>query len=91
MNQFHKNILKETLDTCAIHDKRMMFAYRKTIDLFPMDLKTYDALSPEEISFIDQLIFRFSKLQDLMGNKLFRIILRIISTLVLPIQKISVI
>ena len=76
MNQVHKDILKETLKTCVIHHERMMFAYKKTIELFPMDLIKYDALDPEKISFIDQLIFRFSKLQDLMGNKLFRIVLQ---------------
>lgn len=32
-------------------------------------------LQPEELSFFDQLIFRFSKLQDSMGSRLFPAIL----------------
>ena len=40
-----------------------------------MDTEKYLKLQPEELSFTDQLIFRFSKLQDSMGGKLFPAIL----------------
>ena len=70
-----KDKLDNTLATCAVHHQRMMFAYQKIKGLFPLNQISYSELSGEQISFADQLIYRFSKLQDLMGNKLFRLIL----------------
>ena len=69
------NKLSEIKMTCELHHERMMFAYSKLESLFPLNKKTYNKLSPEKISLTDQLIYRFSKLQDTMGNKLFRLIL----------------
>ncbi len=53
----------------------MHFAGEKVKDHFPLDKEKYKQLQPEELSFMDQLIFRFSKLQDSMGGKLFPSIL----------------
>lgn len=36
-----------------------------------MDKQRYSALTEDEIGYIDQFIFRFSSLQDVMGDKLF--------------------
>ena len=41
----------------------------------PMSVEQYVDLSAEQIRCIDQFIFRFAKLQDVMGGKLFRYIL----------------
>ena len=41
----------------------------------PMSVEQYVDLSAEQIRCIDQFIFRFAKLQDAMGGKLFRYIL----------------
>jgi len=53
----------------------MSFAWGKIEKHFPLTQDKYLHLLPEELSFIDQLIFRFSKLQDSMGDKLFNAIL----------------
>jgi len=42
---------------------------------FPLDREKYLLLQPVELSFFDQLIFRFSKMQDSMGGRLFPAIL----------------
>jgi hypothetical protein len=63
--------LNEALQLCTIHCQRMSFAWSKVENYFPLDTEKYSHLLPEELSFIDQLIFRFSKLQDSMGGKLF--------------------
>lgn len=60
---------------CTIHNQRMQFALEKINRHFPLNSQKYLSLEPEELSFIDQLIFRFSKLQDSMGGKLFPVIL----------------
>jgi hypothetical protein len=53
----------------------MQYAMDSLKDIYPIDIKTYKGLSPEQISRTDQLIYRFSQLQDTIGNKLFPLIL----------------
>ena len=66
-----KNTFIEKLHECNKHKQRLLSAKKKLQILMPLTLEKYEALKDEEISFIDQLIFRFSKLQDTMGDKLF--------------------
>ena len=63
--------LKEAVQLCTIHVERMSFAYKKIERHFPLTEEQFVNIVPEELSFFDQLIFRFSKLQDCMGGKLF--------------------
>ena len=49
----------------------MSFAFDKIKHLFPLTVDKYSDITKEEISFLDQLIFRFSKMQDAMGGRLF--------------------
>lgn len=67
--------IKETFDTCALHLKRMDFAKSKVEPFVPLNIDNYSGLSDETIGFLDQYIFRFSKLQDIMGSRLFPLIL----------------
>ncbi len=53
----------------------MSFAWEKMGKHFPIERDKYLQLAPEELSFLDQLIFRFSKMQDSMGGRLFPSIL----------------
>lgn len=63
--------LLQTFDTCAIHLKRMEFARSKVEVIIPLTEERYSLMDEEKISFLDQFIFRFSKLQDAMGGRLF--------------------
>ncbi len=65
--------LREAVQLCSIHAGRMRFAREKIQKHFPLNKEKYARLQP--LHFIDQLIFRFSKLQDSMGGKLFPAIL----------------
>ena len=48
----------------------------KELNLFmPLTIQKYDNLTALDLVFIDAFIFRFIKLQDIMGEKLFRLIL----------------
>ena len=40
----------------------------------PLDASKYVALSEDEIEHIDQYLFRFAKLQDTIGKRLFKAI-----------------
>ena len=66
-----KDKLNQAVQLCLIHVERMRFAWEKVKNHFPLNSEKYLKLQPEELSFLDQLIFRFSKLQDSMGGKLF--------------------
>ena len=67
--------LKEAIQICEIHNQRMMYAMEKVKHHFPLDQNKYKNLSFDDLSYLDQLIFRFSKLQDGMGTRFFPAIL----------------
>jgi len=69
------NRLSEILATCDMHYQRMQFAHEMLKEKFPLNVLIYDQLTDVEITYSDQLIFRFTKLQDTIGQKLFRLIL----------------
>lgn len=71
MHNKRSDRLNESIQLCNIHNERMLFAWGKVESIFPLTTEKYDSLQPEMLSFFDQLIFRFSKLQDSMGGKLF--------------------
>ena len=60
---------------CDKHIMRIKYAANKISLLMPMDTDIYNNLNENEISYIDQFLFRFSKLQDTIGEKLFTTIL----------------
>ncbi len=61
------------LDIAKLHLKRADSNYRKIVD-FDLSEKTFD--SQDKVDTLDAFIFRFSKLQDFLSDKLFREILK---------------
>lgn len=74
-NEDYQDRLVQSLATCRLHYQRMQYAVTRTDKLFPVTLSEYEKFDDETISFTDQLIYRFSKLQDTLGNKLFPLLL----------------
>jgi len=64
--------LTETLAICDLHHQRMMFAFQSIEQYWPLTEINLSRLSPIELALFDQLIYRFSKLQDSMGSRLFK-------------------
>jgi hypothetical protein len=64
--------LTETLAICDLHHQRMMFAWESIEKYFPLTGIILSRISPIELALFDQLIYRFSKLQDSMGSRLFK-------------------
>ena len=58
-----------------MHIKRLKYAIDNTKDLFQLTQDSYKDLDDKNIEHIDQLIYRFTKLQDAMGLRLFPAIL----------------
>lgn len=67
-----KDKLTETLAVCDIHHQRMMFAFESVQKYFPLSESNFGKISRLEMALFDQLIYRFSKLQDSMGARLFK-------------------
>lgn len=65
------------LEECDKHISRITYATGKMHNFMPLNTEKYNLLTDEEIGYIDQFIFRFSKLQDSMGKRLFPLILTI--------------
>lgn len=68
MNGYILEKLIRILQECGRHFHRMEGAAAKMSDFMPLST----ALTEDEIEHIDQFLFRFSKLQDAMGQKLFK-------------------
>lgn len=73
-----ENTFIEKLHECNQHKKRLLLAKTKLQAHIPFSIQTYNELSDENSGFVDQLIFRFSKLQDTMGDKLFPSLLELV-------------
>jgi len=70
MNELEEKLIM-VLYECNQHTKMINNAYSHLEKDLPLDKEKYLKFSLEEIGFIDQFLFRFSKLQDSMGEKLF--------------------
>ncbi len=77
MNQKIETLV-EKLYECNQHKQKITIAAKQLETLMPLDINRYNKLNIDESSFVDQMIFRFSKLQDTMGEKLFPSLLEIL-------------
>jgi hypothetical protein len=67
--------LNSSLQKCSMHLNRLHYASSQVYKFFPLTSATYFTLSEATIGNFDQLIFRFTKLQDEIGNNTFRLLL----------------
>ncbi len=67
--------LLQTFQLCDLHIRRMRYSSSKIEPFLPLNRDNYYSLDDDTIGFLDQFIFRFSKLQDLIGARLFPLIL----------------
>jgi len=69
--------LHKYLNECDKHLQRIEEAYSDIEESIPLSVGKYKTLSKDEVQAIDQYLYRFSKLQDTLGQKIFRLILNI--------------
>jgi hypothetical protein len=67
--------LKKSIAVCNRHKNYLTFALEQTADLFPVTPEKYNNLTQNQVSFLDQMIYRFSKLQDMIGHRVFQALL----------------
>lgn len=63
--------LSDACEECRIHDMRLRHAEIKISPFFPLTKERYESLTEDDIEHIDQMLYRFSKLQDAMGERTF--------------------
>jgi len=71
MNLLNHKKWAAALTECDSHILRIQHALDHLADKIPLSKEVYDFLSDRDIAYIDQIVFRFSKLQDVMGKKVF--------------------
>ena len=71
-----REILKETLKVAKIHLTRLEVAKKEINSLGAID--NLNLIDWEVLKVIDTFIFRFIKLQDFLGNKVFKLFLKVI-------------
>ncbi len=64
--------LKTYLYEANIHIGRLENVLSRLKTIYPLDTLKFKNLSVEELDMLDTLAFRFSKLQDLIGSRIFR-------------------
>ncbi len=66
--------IEKYINECNKHQIRIVEAYEEVKGIFPLSGKRYSTLSNMEVKNIDQYLFRFTKMQDTIGEKIFRLI-----------------
>ncbi len=67
--------LAKTLYECALHVKRIHYAVGNIDNKLPITVENYELFSDRDVEHVDQFLFRFAKLQDAMGERLFPTVL----------------
>lgn len=73
--ELNKIKLQKYFNECDKHLQRIEEAYSDINPILPLTVQKYKILSKDEVQDIDQYLYRFSKLQDTLGQKIFKLIL----------------
>lgn len=69
--------LQKYFNECDKHLQRIDEAYSDIKEFIPLTVQKYQNLDKNEVQAIDQYLYRFSKLQDTIGQKIFKMIIEI--------------
>lgn len=70
----NKQRISYYISICNIHSERLKSSLKNLEKIIPLSVAQYKLLNEQELSFVDQMSYRFGKLQDAMG-RLLRILL----------------
>ena len=76
-NEIIKQKLEPALQECQLHKRRLDYALDKLRGNLPLTAAHWISLDDQTVTHIDQLRFRYSRLQDAMGQRLFPAILHL--------------
>jgi len=69
--------LEPAINECRLHLRRLKYALGRLESKFPLTAREWQTLDDETVGDIDQLLFRYNKLQDAIGQRLFPAILNL--------------
>ena len=69
--------MKDFLKVANTHAERLKYALDKLDCYFPMTREKVESISDDDMPIFDMFTNRFSKLQDYVGDKLFKEVLKI--------------
>ncbi len=64
--------LKDYLKQANIHIERLENVLKRLSNIYPLNTEKFSSLTSNQLDMLDTLAFRFAKLQDLLGAKIFR-------------------
>jgi hypothetical protein len=70
--------LRPALKECGLHRMRLHAAWEETITFGPLQEPSLAEFTDEQVRTLDQLLFRFGKLQDAIGTRLLPAILQLV-------------
>ncbi|RKX73114.1 MAG: hypothetical protein DRP87_19480 [Spirochaetes bacterium] len=62
--------IESSIKECNNHMAKCMRARKLLASLFPLTVEKFENLSEDQVEHLDQLIYRFTKMQDSMGRRL---------------------
>lgn len=65
-------------DVAHIHHQRLSAAFERSKYFFPINAQTLRDLNDEQVAIFDMMTTRFGKLQDILGSKIFPLMLDIL-------------
>lgn len=71
-----KDILERYLKTATTHQSRLEMILPDVLKLLPMTEEKLNFLTKEQLMALDTLTGRFAKLQDVLGSKIFPLIIK---------------
>jgi hypothetical protein len=71
--------IQTAIKECDVHLKRLHFVTARLDGLFPVNAGTLSSFPDETVTNLDQFIYRFMKLQDAIGMKLFPFVAGLVS------------
>jgi uncharacterized protein with HEPN domain len=73
-----QKFLADFINIANIHAKRLGAALAEVKKIIPLTASKFEHLDDYHIAFLDMLATRFSKLQDIIGSRIFPLILEIL-------------
>jgi hypothetical protein len=77
MNQIFSERLKQNIIECDRHKEKILTALNHLSDRLPFTVDIYKSMDDTGSGFLDQLIFRYTKLQDTMGERILPAVLQL--------------
>jgi hypothetical protein len=75
MNMKKKIFLNDYVEIANMHAKRLEEALEEALKFFPATPSMFANFTKKDIAYLDMLSYRFGKIQDILGSKIFPLIL----------------